>query len=186
MKKVPLKPRERSSRPTRSVAPRYLGRCSVRPSLSPRQQKSPLPSAPSRQPSARRPSPRRGPSARCRLWADAQEGSRVRGQPHWGGRHSHVPAAPHPVVDVAVGEHCVEVLQTLGGAPVVVVLQPLLDGPQVHRRRYDVVVILIQKHIHHISLEQPVYSDTFAPSLYTHYTFLHLIMHNICSHLHYC
>lgn len=82
-------------------------------------------------------------------------GSRVKGPLHWRGV-KHVLAAPHLVVDVAVGEHSVEVLQTLCGTPVVVVLQPLLNSAQVHWWRYDVVVILIQKQIHHVILEQPV------------------------------
>ena len=36
------------------------------------------------------------------------------------------------VVDVAVGEDCVEVLDALLGAPVVVVVETFLDGAEVH------------------------------------------------------
>lgn len=80
--------------------------------------------------------------------------------PEWGVKH--MLAAPHLVVYVAVGEHSVEVLQTLCGAPVVVVVQPLLDGAQVHRWCYNVIVILIQTDIHHFILKQPVLLS-FAP-----------------------
>lgn len=51
-------------------------------------------------------------------------------------------AQAHLVVDVAVGEHGVEVLHALGRAPVVAVLQPPLDGPHVHRLLDDLVVVL--------------------------------------------
>ena len=46
------------------------------------------------------------------------------------------------VVDVTVGEHGVEVLDTLAGAAVEVVLQALLDRPHVHRLLDDLVVVL--------------------------------------------
>ena len=46
------------------------------------------------------------------------------------------------VVDVTVGEHGVEVLDTLTGAAVEVVLQALLDRPHVHRLLDDLVVVL--------------------------------------------
>lgn len=46
------------------------------------------------------------------------------------------------VVDVAVCEHCVEVLDTLLGIPVVVVLQTFLYGAHVHRTPYYLVVVL--------------------------------------------
>ena len=46
------------------------------------------------------------------------------------------------VVHVAVGEHGVEVLHTLLGRPVLVRLQLLLDGAQVHRLLDDLEVVL--------------------------------------------
>lgn len=54
-------------------------------------------------------------------------------------------ARAHLVVDVAVGEHGVEVLDALAGTAVVVVLQPLLDGAHVHGLLDDLVVVLRQK-----------------------------------------
>lgn len=53
--------------------------------------------------------------------------------------------APHLVIDVAVGEHGVEVLHTFTRAPIVVVLEPFLDGSQVHGRGYYRMIILIKK-----------------------------------------
>lgn len=46
------------------------------------------------------------------------------------------------VVDVAVCEHCVEVLDTLMGIPVVVVLQTFFYRAHVHRYLDDLVVVL--------------------------------------------
>lgn len=46
------------------------------------------------------------------------------------------------VVDVTVGEHGVEVLHGLAGAPVVVVLQAFLDGAHVHGVLDHLVVVL--------------------------------------------
>lgn len=46
------------------------------------------------------------------------------------------------VVDVAVGEHCVEVLNALTCTSVEAVLQALFDGPQVHRLLNNFMVIL--------------------------------------------
>lgn len=46
------------------------------------------------------------------------------------------------VVDVAVCEHCVEVLDTLLGVPVVVVLQAFLYRAHVHRSLDDLIVVL--------------------------------------------
>lgn len=46
------------------------------------------------------------------------------------------------VVDVTVGEHGVEVLHGLTGAPVIIVLQTFLDGPHVHRVLDHLVVVL--------------------------------------------
>ena len=51
------------------------------------------------------------------------------------------------VVYITVGEHGVEVLHTLSGAAVVVVLQSLLDRPHVHRGLYDRVIILANEKI---------------------------------------
>lgn len=48
----------------------------------------------------------------------------------------------HLVVDVAVGEHCVEVLHAFSRTPIIVVLQPPLDGTHVHRLFDDFVIIL--------------------------------------------
>lgn len=46
------------------------------------------------------------------------------------------------VVDVAVCEHCVEVMYTLLGIPVVVVLQSFLNCAHVHRVRDYLIVVL--------------------------------------------
>lgn len=46
------------------------------------------------------------------------------------------------VVDVAVCEHCVEVLDTLLGIPVVVVLQTFFYRAHVHRGLDDLIVVL--------------------------------------------
>ena len=46
------------------------------------------------------------------------------------------------VVDVAVGEHGVEVLHALAGTAVVVVLQPPLNGAHVHGNLDDLMVVL--------------------------------------------
>lgn len=46
------------------------------------------------------------------------------------------------VVDVTVGEHGVEVLHGLTGAPVIIVLQTFLDGSHVHRVLDHLVVVL--------------------------------------------
>lgn len=46
------------------------------------------------------------------------------------------------VVDVTVGEHGVEVLHGLAGAPVIVVLQAFLDGSHVHGVLDHLVVVL--------------------------------------------
>lgn len=46
------------------------------------------------------------------------------------------------VVDVTVGEHGVEVLHGLTGAPVIVVLKTFLDGSHVHRVLDHLVVVL--------------------------------------------
>lgn len=51
----------------------------------------------------------------------------------------------HLIVDVAVGEHGVEVLHALAGAAVVVVLQAALDGPHVHGLFDDLVIVLRQR-----------------------------------------
>ena len=49
------------------------------------------------------------------------------------------------VVDVAVGEHCVEVLDTLLGVPVVVVLETFSYRAHVHRNLYDLIVVLDER-----------------------------------------
>lgn len=46
------------------------------------------------------------------------------------------------VVDVAVGEHGVEILHALAGTAVKIVLQSFLDGAHVHWLFNDVVIIL--------------------------------------------
>lgn len=46
------------------------------------------------------------------------------------------------VVDVAVREHCVEVLDTLLSIPVVVVLQAFFYRAHVHRSLDDLIVVL--------------------------------------------
>lgn len=46
------------------------------------------------------------------------------------------------VVDVAVCEHCVEVLDTLLGIPVVVVLQAFFYCAHIHRILYDLIIVL--------------------------------------------
>lgn len=46
------------------------------------------------------------------------------------------------VVDVAVCEHCVEVLDTLLGIPVIVVLQTFFYRAHVHRDLDDLIVVL--------------------------------------------
>lgn len=46
------------------------------------------------------------------------------------------------VVDVAVGEHGVEILHALAGTAVKIVLQSFLDGAHVHWLFNDVIVIL--------------------------------------------
>lgn len=46
------------------------------------------------------------------------------------------------VVNVAVGEHGVEVLDAFTGAAVETVFQTLLDGPHVHGLLDDLIVIL--------------------------------------------
>lgn len=46
------------------------------------------------------------------------------------------------VVDVTVGEHGVEVLHGLAGAPIIVVLQAFLDGSHVHGVLDHLVVVL--------------------------------------------
>lgn len=48
----------------------------------------------------------------------------------------------HLVVNVAVCEHGVEVLYTLLGVPVVIILQTSLYGAHVHRRLDDLIVVL--------------------------------------------
>lgn len=48
------------------------------------------------------------------------------------------------VINVAVGEHGVEVMDTLLGVPVVVVLQPFFDCTHVHRVLYDLIVVLVE------------------------------------------
>lgn len=52
---------------------------------------------------------------------------------------------PDLVVDVAVGEHGVEVLYTFLGVPVVIVLQTSLYGTHVHRCLDDLIVVLKSK-----------------------------------------
>lgn len=52
----------------------------------------------------------------------------------------------HLVVDVAVCEHGVEVLYTLLGVPVVIVLQASLYGAHVHRYLDDLIVVLKSVH----------------------------------------
>lgn len=46
------------------------------------------------------------------------------------------------VVDVAVCEHCVEVVYTLLGIPVVIVLQTLFYRAHVHRVLDNIIVVL--------------------------------------------
>lgn len=46
------------------------------------------------------------------------------------------------VVDVAVCEHGVKVLDTLLGIPVVVVLQAFFNRAHVHRILYDLIIVL--------------------------------------------
>lgn len=62
--------------------------------------------------------------------------------------------SPHLVIDVAVGEHGVEVLQAVTRGPIVVVLQAFLNGSQVHGRRYDLVIILRKQAISLIAHHQ--------------------------------
>lgn len=47
------------------------------------------------------------------------------------------------VVDVAVGKHCVEVLDTFLGIPVETVLKPFLDCSHVHRV-FDYCVVVLK------------------------------------------
>lgn len=49
------------------------------------------------------------------------------------------------VVDVAVGKHGVEVVNTFLGVPVVTVLKPFLDRSHVHRAFYDLVIVLMER-----------------------------------------
>lgn len=60
------------------------------------------------------------------------------------------PAAPDLVVDVAISEHCVEVLDALLGVPVVVVLQTFLYCAHVHRSLDDLVVVLGGEHVERV------------------------------------
>ena len=53
--------------------------------------------------------------------------------------------APYLVVNVAVGEHGVEVLDTFLGVTVVAVLKTLLDCSHVHRTLNNFVIILQDK-----------------------------------------
>ena len=46
------------------------------------------------------------------------------------------------IVDVAIREHCVEVMDTLLGIPVVTVFQTFLYGTHVHRALDDLVIVL--------------------------------------------
>lgn len=56
-------------------------------------------------------------------------------------------AVTYLVVDVTVGKHGVEVLHALIGAPIVIILQPLLDGPHIHRILNDLVIVLEGKRV---------------------------------------
>lgn len=51
----------------------------------------------------------------------------------------------HLVVDVAVGEHGVEVLNAFTSTTVEIILQTLFDGPHVHGLFDDFMVILKRK-----------------------------------------
>lgn len=62
----------------------------------------------------------------------------------------------HLVVDVAVGEHGVEVLDALTGAAVVVVLQALLDGSHVHGLLDDLVIVLEQRARRYPNRSRPI------------------------------
>lgn len=57
----------------------------------------------------------------------------------------HLFSNAHLVVDVTVGKHCIEVLHTFAGTPVVHVLQPFLDGAHVHRILDYLVIVLTKK-----------------------------------------
>lgn len=63
--------------------------------------------------------------------------------------HSKIPKLifllPYLVINIAVCEHCVEVLHTLACTPVVHILQSFLDGPHVHWFLYYFVIVLDAK-----------------------------------------
>ena len=46
------------------------------------------------------------------------------------------------IVNVAVGEHCVEVVYALMGVPVVAIFQTFLDSAHIHGGLDDLVVVL--------------------------------------------
>lgn len=54
----------------------------------------------------------------------------------------------HLVVDVAIGEHGVEVLNAFTSTAVEIILQTLFDGPHVHGLLDDFMVILKRKNRH--------------------------------------
>lgn len=53
----------------------------------------------------------------------------------------------HLVIDVAIGEHGVEVLNAFTRTAVEIILQTLLDGPHVHGLLDDFMIILQRKKI---------------------------------------
>ena len=55
-------------------------------------------------------------------------------------RHHH-DVLPSLVVHIAVGEHCVEVLDALLSRPIIVVVESLLDCAKIHRVLDDLVVV---------------------------------------------
>lgn len=74
------------------------------------------------------------------------------------------------VVDVAVGEHRVEILHALAGTAVIIVLQSLLDGAHVHWLFNDVIVILneMREQVLNMSKNSPGLSvDSFRVVLHS-------------------
>ena len=55
-------------------------------------------------------------------------------------RHHH-DVLPSLVVHIAVGEHCVEVLDALLSRPIIVVVEPLLDCAKIHWVLDDLMVV---------------------------------------------
>lgn len=62
-------------------------------------------------------------------------------------------AFSYPVVNIAVGEHSIEVFYTVKSFPVISVLKTLFNGPQVHGVFNDGIIIL--KDLKEISINTP-------------------------------